>query len=553
MNLSDSPTDACEVMENAVTNERKSVEAQPANKKIMNKKIRLGQFLTSYQIADFMVGLSTKKNSAEIFEPCAGRGVFLDALLKNGYQNIKAVEYDKEFYDEIKERFQNITIKNSDFLQTSRDEKFDLIIGNPPYVQWNNIEPTIRKKLDDDNFWARYSNGEWDLLYAFIVWSIEKLKDDGELIFIVPYNWFNSTFGESLREYLVKYGYFDIIIHFGELKLFADCFPNNIIFKYVKGQHVGRKITVCDYNEKKADITDLFNQIRGYIKEKRRPSETQLRCFEMDNFTDSKMWFLGTPDDFRYIRKVESNARSKLSDHCDVCVGMVSGYDDAYTVYENELKNFSENERKLIFRFIKAKDCERYSMKNTSYYIFVDDVSTEAELKEYPKIYQKLILHKNALTSRYNSDKEKWWHWATVRNYEAFKRNLNRGKIFVPGMDRAERSRYSYTNGTYYGSGDVLMIAPKNGMRESLYYILAWLNSNVINKWYQIKGSKKGQRTQYTQAYVSKIPLRLIDWNNPVEVETHNKLVDICTDLVKNGVNPEKEAELDALIEKLVK
>jgi adenine-specific DNA-methyltransferase len=69
------------------------------------------------------------------------------------------------------------------------------------------------------------------------IWSIENLKDEGELVYIVPFNWFNSTFAESLRNYLVRNGYFEAIIHFGEYKLFEDCSPNSIIFKYRKSKN----------------------------------------------------------------------------------------------------------------------------------------------------------------------------------------------------------------------------------------------------------------------------------------------------------------------------
>ena len=205
-----------------INKEKLSKFKSSANKKIGNKKIRFGQFLTSEEIANFMVSLSSKNENSKILEPSAGKGVFLDSLKQEGFKNISAIEYDDEFFNFLNEKYSDINLIHNDFLNSNKDDKFDLIIGNPPYVQWNNIEPKIRLNLTESSFWSKYINGEWDIFYSFMIWSIEKLKDNGELIFIIPYNWFNSTHAKSLREYLINHGYFDIILHFGELKLFGD-------------------------------------------------------------------------------------------------------------------------------------------------------------------------------------------------------------------------------------------------------------------------------------------------------------------------------------------
>lgn len=523
------------------------------------KKIILGQFYTSDEISDFMVNLSTKSATAKILDSGCGEGVFIKSLLKNGYKNIKGCDIDEKCCETVRDKFRNkVEIECFDYLKTPREEKFDLIIGNPPYVHWNNIREDVRAKLQTDDFWKQYSNGEWDLLYAFIIWSIEKLNEGGELIYIVPYNWFNSTYGSSLRKYLIDNGRFEIICHFGEFKLFKDCYPNNIIFRYRKIKDNKKPlIFVSEFKGRRGRVGDLLNHIKKEFKKidhaEYEHEDENFKIFTTPQFETENLWHLATPTEKEHINKVERSINGvKLSDHLDVGVGIVSGYDEAYIITDDQLDNFSEREKKFIFPFIKAKNCKRYFIENGSYYLFADEIKTEEKLKSYPKIYERLSGYKGKLSKRYMTKNKNWWGWATIRNKRLFEKRLDKPKIFVPCMDRSLKARYSYTNEKYFGSGDVLVIINKNGLREDLRYVLAWLNSEIINDWYRVKGSHTGHRIRYTQSYVSQIPLRLINWYKQREVIIYNEILKKAKKIIKDKGNQQLEKEIDGLFEKLI-
>lgn len=524
-----------------------------------DKKVTLGQYYTSSEVADFMVKLTNKPKNSKVLDSGCGEGVFIGSLLTNGFTNIKAYEIDEAKCRVVKNKFgDKVKVECIDYLKTPKEEKFDLIIGNPPYVHWNNINEEIRMRLQTDDFWKKYSNGEWDLLYAFIIWSIEKLEEEGELIYIVPYNWFNSTYASSLRKFLIDNGKFEIICHFGEFKLFKECYPNNIIFKYKKTKNKNNSlIFVADFKGRRGKVSSILEYInREFCKINHKEYESEnenFKIFTTTQFESENLWHLSTPREKEYISRVEKATNGiKLSDYLDVGVGIVSGYDQAYSIKECQLSDFSDCEKKFIFPFIKAKDCKRYFIENGSYYIFVDDIETEEELKMYPKIYERLLKYKENLIKRYLSKNKKWWNWATIRNKELFNKSLDKPKIFVPCIDRSLKSRYSYTKEKYFGSGDVLIIINKNNLKEDLMYVLAWLNSGIINRWYRIKGSHTGHRIRYTQSYVSQIPLRLIDWNNPKEVEIYNKILENVKNIIKSKGNNKLEEEIDNLFEQLI-
>ena len=83
-------------------------------------------------------------SSFRILEPSGGDGRIVDELLQSGYKNIDIVEYIKEKTNDLNLKFKNydfVNIYNEDFLEfsLSTNKKYDLIIGNPPYINKKNM------------------------------------------------------------------------------------------------------------------------------------------------------------------------------------------------------------------------------------------------------------------------------------------------------------------------------------------------------------------------------------------------------------------------------
>lgn len=501
-----------------------------------NKKVILGQFYTSEKVAKFMLSLITKDKKAKVLESGFGSGVFLKCLTEEGFSNITGYDIDEENYVNARKTFgDSIKLVHQDYLKSPIDDKYDVIIGNPPYVSWNRILPEVRANLANNVFWRLYSNGEWDLLYAFIIWSIEKLNENGELIYIVPFNWFNATYAASLRDYLISNGVFEVINHFGEYKLFADCAPNNIIFRYrkeTKNNSHQKSIFISDFYGKKGDISEILNTIQ--INQKTMidinsffEDETKtLKIYHSQQFSKGKAWYLGSPRDKIFTEMIEGKTQKvTLGDYFHVAVGLVSGFDNAFKIDDQFYQQLLTKEKDLVKPFVKASNCGEYVTNGTENYIFTENINSEEELNNYPTIKNHLEKYKQDLLARYMSKSKPWWKWATIRNFEIHKKYEHKSKIFVPCMDRSKISRFGISLNLGWGAGDVLSISSKSDDSNFIFYCLAWLNSDFINKWYRIKGAKSGHRIKYTQAYVSKIPFLLPNEKKANENELYNQIV----------------------------
>lgn len=132
-----------------------------------------------------------------VLEPSCGSGEFIEALSKT-YTNaeITGIELNKQIFDAIHEPFSNKTmaLHNMDFLEYTNSDKFDLIIGNPPFA--------VLKKKDVNKKYYPYFDGRPNIFVLFILKSITLLKNRGILCFVLPKNFLNCIYYDKTRKYI---------------------------------------------------------------------------------------------------------------------------------------------------------------------------------------------------------------------------------------------------------------------------------------------------------------------------------------------------------------
>ena len=216
----------------------------------MKLKSELGQIFTEKAEVDKMISL-IENTGGSVLEPSAGSGNFF-----NKFDNIVGVEIDPDIAPP------NCLVM--DFFDYKPDTKFDTIIGNPPYLKYNEIPESTRNKLPD--ILNKRAN-----LYMFFIWKcLDLLNDNGELIFIVPRDFIKSTTAKTLNERLNKEGGFTYWEEFGDKKVFKGACPNVVIFRWQKG--INHKIDI-KYNNglfsfdeiKGTKVSDLFDVKVGAV------------------------------------------------------------------------------------------------------------------------------------------------------------------------------------------------------------------------------------------------------------------------------------------------
>lgn len=162
-----------------------------------------GIFFTPSDIVNLVLEKVTNyQNPAQvekILEPSCGSGEFIRGL-DNFYsaKEIDAIEKNKQIFEEIESNIDcennNLLLFNRDFVTEPPIKKYQLIVGNPPYV----VVPknSIAKKFN------HLVSGRPNLFVLFIIQSIQLLTLDGVLAFLLPKSFLNSAYYSKVRNYL---------------------------------------------------------------------------------------------------------------------------------------------------------------------------------------------------------------------------------------------------------------------------------------------------------------------------------------------------------------
>lgn len=191
--------------------------------------LRKGQVFTPPAVVAQMLAL--RRNRGRVLEPSCGEGAFLGAL-----PEAVALELDGAIAPP--------TAQVMDFFAYPESEKFDTVIGNPPYVRSRDVLPETAGLLN-----SQLLDGHANLYLHFIEKCVRHLTPGGELIFITPRDFLKSTGAKRLNAWLFEQGTITDMLDLGDVRIFRDAAPNCMIWRYERGNLThrtsdGRRMTL---------------------------------------------------------------------------------------------------------------------------------------------------------------------------------------------------------------------------------------------------------------------------------------------------------------------
>lgn len=360
---------------------------------------------------------------------------------------------------------------------------FDVVIGNPPYVNINTMPQNhdfFKKKYDEIH------TGYNDLMYYFLYKGLSLLNEKG-LFGVITSNYFlGNEYAKKLRLFLNRK--VERIVNFHNTMIFHDA-------------NVHTTLIFASKNPK-TEIIEFYT----------RNEESPIKSINLDNsYSHSELkrneltenWIIADDKDSVIIKKL-NNGSVLLEEISEIEQGSKSGKNKIYTV----TKEFSEEkkfEKELIRQNLKNSDIERYFFKDRGNVLIYTDNSTEIE--KYQNIYNYLLENKEELSKRnevaqglYN-----WYRFDRPRNRKVFDAPE---KLVVPY--RAEHNRFAYDNKQFFNDGGDIRAIVITNKNYSIKYVLALLNSNLLDWHFGFIGKTKGKAREYFNIPLSQIPIKNI-------------------------------------------
>lgn len=355
----------------------------------MIDKRRIGSFYTPKIISDFLVDYISEKMNGEnlnILEPSSGDGIFVQSIynhsiLSKKIKKVVAVEREEAELDKVKSITKSETLKtvHSDFLdfQNKNKDKFDLVIGNPPYIKKNILADDQISHCESIHklFPVLSENKIKNIWTAFLVRSIHFLNDNGILAFVLPSELLQVKFSAELRTLILN--------EFERVEIFTF---NELLFKDCKGQD-----TVLLIGEKKSSNKGVFySNIQKLIDlEERNFSLAQNVNIRESKWTHHHL----TTDEIELLEKVKKQLQT-ANHYCTSKAGIVTAANnyfivDSKTVREYSLKRYVKEiiqKGSFVNGSVLLTRSEFEQLINESKPTFLISIDKETKFKKNEKI-----------------------------------------------------------------------------------------------------------------------------------------------------------------------
>ena len=376
---------------------------------------------------------------------------------------------------------------------------FDIVIGNPPYIQLQNNGGELAKLYENCNYSTFARTGDIYCLFYERGWQL--LKKNGHLCYITSNKWMRAGYGEKTREFFANKTNPMLLIDFAGVKIFesATVDTNILLFSKSNNQHE----TVCAVTNKQNK--DSVKNLSDFVQQQN----------SICDFNSSDSWVILSPIEQSIKHKIEAVGTPLKDWDIQINYGIKTGFNDAFiisTEKRNEIlancKDADERQRtaELIRPILRGRDIKRYGYDWAGLYLIATFPSRHYDIDRYPAVKQFLLsfgierLEQTGKTHIVDGEKVKARKKTTNKWFEtqdsiSYWEDFNKPKIIWGEI--SDRSKFAYESGGKFIPEATTFLMVGN----HLPYLFCALNSPVSEWFFSKVGTTTGVGTVRWKKY----------------------------------------------------
>lgn len=461
----------------------------------------------------------------------------LDSNIVNGNSLIDLEMIEDATTDEL------INIRPFSFNDINGGNKFDLIIGNPPYVKTEdmiNLQDKKEVQAYKSKYYVAYK--QFDKYFLFIQRAIDLVKDDGTVCYIVPNKFINNVSGEKIRELISENKYLKMFIDFNYQQVFKD-------------KTIYSSIILLNKSKEENFEYSYINSYEEWLINNKSDIYNEISCNEIDK----NPWILSMDlEKMKELKKLFNNS-IQLSEIARPFNGVQTSLNRIYVIKGKEILGENENyisinkngkkyniEKEVLKMYFQPinkveKNVNSFDPLVTDKYIIfpydkngelIDiNLSQYSGIKEYlldnyDLIVPKQISGKSTGRDIPNANENNWYQFGRVQAINEFN---NEEKLIVGVMSKEPMFMYDNENLVIQSGGTAgyCGIKMKENNKYDLFFLQAYLSHPIINDVMEKMGSdfEGGFYSRGTQV-LEKLPIINVDFENEKERALYDKIVE---------------------------
>ncbi|MDE0556760.1 MAG: Eco57I restriction-modification methylase domain-containing protein, partial [Candidatus Poribacteria bacterium] len=423
-------------------------------------------------------------------------------------------------------------------------EGFDVVIGNPPYIQLQKDGGRLGNLYQNRGFDTFAGTG--DIYCLFYEKANQLLKNNGHVCFITSNKWMRAGYGKKLRDYFVTFTQPIQLLDMGPDVFDATVDTNILLFQKIASDTSAAFIGVS----LGADFDKQTGSIARYLSDNGATMEMPAK---------GEPWAILSSAELNLKRKIEALGKPLKDWDIKISFGIKTGCNEAFVIDENTRSELIAQDPKsveIIKPLLRGKDLKRYHASTRKLYILTTGYDLDIPNK-YPAIYNHLETLAKRMDSGIIKTKGKgllnrddqglnWWNLRACAYYSEF------DKEKIVWQEMAKEGKFLIDKNKFYSLDTTRFLTGKD-----LTYLLGLLNSEFFLfafKNYYAGGHLGSKGVRFKSEFMKNFPIPPITKANQHIVEQIERQVDKILDAkhIDTEANTSSlENEIDTLVYKL--